>query len=185
MLNPNRDNIIPFLASLEFGLIYIPAVLGTSFLNFRIIKNLLDSRKMTQQGNEAARRMTKAFSALCFSWVFTSVPYKVITLMRQLPLGLQYDGVNYWGPDLVAESKVLYLEMVDMFFYSIHVAYSFINSMILIALISNFRKPLERLAKALRAKLACCKGSESKKIRKNECCWIETFLLSPWWNSKS
>ncbi len=148
---------------MEFCLIYLPAVFGTSFLNFRIIKNLLVNPQMTQQGTEAARRMTKAFSALCFSWVLTSLPYKIFTLVRQLPLGLENENFNYLGSQYVASNKVLYLEMTDTSFYFIYMAYSFINSIILIVLISNFRKPFEPLVRLLKNKSFCCNGSECDK----------------------
>ena len=140
---------------MEFCLIYVPAVSGTSILNYLIIRNLLDSRQMTQQGSEAVRRMTKAFSALCFSWVLTSLPYKVVTLMKQLSFRLDYRGHNDLGSSmLLADSETMNLELMDVSFYFIYMTYSFINSIILILLISNFRKPFERLAKLL-CKVRC------------------------------
>ena len=106
--HPEIHDDITILTVVEFCLIYIPVVLATSFLNFRIIKSLLNNHQLTQQGTEAVRRMTKAFSVLCCSWVLTSLPFKVITMIRQLSLGLYYHGHNDLGVQIVAESKIMY-----------------------------------------------------------------------------
>ena len=69
--------------------------------------------------------------------------------MKQLSLGLYCSWHNDIGAQFFAEKKAMYLEMTDVASYFIYMAYSFINSVILILLISNFRKPFERLAKLL------------------------------------
>ena len=85
----------------------------------------------------------------------------MFALVRQLPLGLQDENINYLGPQYIASNKELYLEMTDTSFYLIYMAYSFINSTILIVLISNFRELFEPLARLLKKKFFCCNVSES------------------------